>query len=45
MELKDWKQKLQKMAFLISGLEYKNTLPKSNLLQKNLLNFAQDYSD
>ena len=26
MELKDWKQRLQKMAFVIFGLEYKNTL-------------------
>ena len=34
MELKNWKQRLQKMDFVISGLEYKNTLPKSNPLRK-----------
>ena len=26
MELKDWKQRLQKMDFVISELEYKKTL-------------------
>ena len=43
MEFKDWKLRLQKMAFVISGLEYKNTLVflfQSLTLCKNSIEFC-----